>query len=249
MRKRLILLLIIFFTLSLSYSQKKGQKSKSAEGNTSLLKTSMDTINYGYGVILASSFENLEKFDYKLNMDIILQGIKDCMENSASLINIKDIERILTQFHSDCEMKENELRANKVQQISDENLKQGAKFLEDNKRKEGVKVTQSGLQYKILTTGKGRKPGPQDTVLINFSGRTIDGNEIQSTYKNGAPMALPLTEVIDGWNEALLMMTEGSKWEICLPPSLAYGDKGYGPVSPNATLVYDIELIKIVTRK
>lgn len=127
-----------------------------------------------------------------------------------------------------------------------QNLADGKKFLEENAKKEGWKTTKSGLQYKVITEGKGRKPKANDTVVVHYRGTLIDGKEFDSSYRRGRPATFPVNGVIKGWTEALQMMPVGSKWQIVLPPELAYGERGAGPdIGPNAVLCFDVELLGI----
>jgi len=120
----------------------------------------------------------------------------------------------------------------------------GEEFLSSNKKKAGVVTLPDGLQYKVLTTGKGKKPELTDIVVVNYSGKLIDGTEFDSSYKRGEPATFPVGAVIPGWVEALQLMPVGSKWEVYIPSNLAYGEQGAPPaIGPNETLVFTIELL------
>ena len=125
------------------------------------------------------------------------------------------------------------------------NKKQGDAFMAANKTKEGVVTLPDGLQYKILTAGTGPKPLATDTVICNYKGTLIDGSEFDSSYKRGQPATFPVGGVIKGWTEALQLMPVGSKWQLFIPSDLAYGDRGQGPIGPNATLIFEVELVSI----
>jgi FKBP-type peptidyl-prolyl cis-trans isomerase FklB len=129
----------------------------------------------------------------------------------------------------------------------DANKKEGDAFLAANKTKEGVVTLPSGLQYKILKEGNGPKPTASDSVVCNYKGTLINGTEFDSSYKRGEPATFPVTGVIKGWTEALQLMPVGSKWQLFIPPDLAYGPRGTpgGPIGPNATLIFEVELISI----
>ena len=127
-----------------------------------------------------------------------------------------------------------------------ENKKQGEAFLAENKTKDGVKTLPSGLEYKVLTEGTGPKPTASDTVECNYRGTLIDGKEFDSSDKHGGPATFPVSGVIKGWTEALQLMPVGSKWQLFIPPDLAYGDRGAGPdIGPDSTLIFDVELVSI----
>jgi len=121
-------------------------------------------------------------------------------------------------------------------------------YLEENKAKEGVQVTESGLQYRVLQSGDGKTPAASDVVTFHYSGRLIDGSEFDSSYERGEPLTYPANRLIPGWTEALQMMKEGDKWELTIPSDLGYGEHGAGDVIPgDATLVFDVELVKVLT--
>lgn len=122
----------------------------------------------------------------------------------------------------------------------------GEAFLAENAKKEGVKTLPSGLQYKVLKDGTGKQPGRADTVSVHYKGTLIDGTVFDSSYKRGEPAEFGVTQVIKGWTEALQLMKEGAKWQIFLPSSLGYGDRGAGDlIGPNETLVFEVELLKV----
>ena len=125
---------------------------------------------------------------------------------------------------------------------AERNAKEGEAFLAANKTKEGVVTLESGLQYKILKAGDGKKPALADTVVVHYRGTLVDGTEFGSSYRNGRPGTFPLRAAIEGWRQALQLMPAGSKWQLFVPPYLAYGKQGAGPVGPNATLIFEVEL-------
>jgi FKBP-type peptidyl-prolyl cis-trans isomerase len=129
----------------------------------------------------------------------------------------------------------------------DKNVAEGKKFLDENKAKDGVKTTASGLQYKVITEGSGAKPTPSDTVTVNYKGTLINGEEFDSSYKRGEPATFPLNGVIPGWTEGLQLMTKGSKYQFVIPADLAYGEQGApgGKIGPNSTLIFEVDLMNI----
>ena len=133
-----------------------------------------------------------------------------------------------------------------TKKLAEKNQKEGEAFLAQNKTKEGVVTLPSGLQYQVLRTGDGKKPSLSDTVVCHYRGTTVDGKEIDNSYKRDKPQTLPVTDAIKGWTEALVLMPVGSKWQLFIPPSLAYGARGAsGSVGPNATLIFELELLSI----
>lgn len=130
--------------------------------------------------------------------------------------------------------------------MSDIALAKGEKFLEDNAKKEGVTVTASGLQYKVITPGSGRSPQATDTVEVHYEGTLIDGAVFDSSYRRGQSIEFPLNRVIAGWTEGVQLMQEGAKYRFFIPSKLAYGTRGAGrDIGPNEALIFDVELIKV----
>jgi FKBP-type peptidyl-prolyl cis-trans isomerase FklB len=138
------------------------------------------------------------------------------------------------------------VRQESARKIPEMNKQAGEAFLAKNKGEKGVKTTASGLQYKVVTTGKGKQPTAEDTVTVNYRGTLIDGTEFDSSYKRNEPATFPVKGVIAGWTEALPLMKEGSKWMLYIPANLAYGERGAGNmIGPNSTLVFEVELLSI----
>ncbi|NOS89354.1 MAG: FKBP-type peptidyl-prolyl cis-trans isomerase [Methylococcaceae bacterium] len=128
----------------------------------------------------------------------------------------------------------------------DDNKSAGKTFLAENAKKTNIKTTASGLQYEVLTAGTGKtNPKATDTVTVHYKGTTIDGKEFDSSYSRNEPTSFPLNRVIPGWTEGVQLMTEGAKYRFYIPSELAYGEQGAGPIAPNSTLIFDVELIKI----
>src|SRR5437667_9870592 len=153
-------------------------------------------------------------------------------------MNPDQIKEVMATFEKDMEQKQ--------KQAGDKNKAEGAKFLEENKKKEGVKTTASGLQYKVVKDGSGAQPKATDTVTVNYRGTLINGTEFDSSYKRGQPATFPLNGVIKGWTEGLQLMKVGSKYQFFVPPNLAYGERSVGPdIAPNSTLIFEGELLGV----
>jgi FKBP-type peptidyl-prolyl cis-trans isomerase FklB len=140
-------------------------------------------------------------------------------------------------------MRQKQEQAMKI--ASEDNKKKGDAFQAENKGKEGVTTLADGLQYKILKAGDGKRPTEADTVECQYRGTLIDGTEFDSSYRTGKPVTFKVSQVISGWQEALKLMPVGSKWQLVIPPQLAYGDRGAGVIGPNSTLVFQVELVSI----
>jgi len=134
---------------------------------------------------------------------------------------------------------------NEAKAKMDDNKAKGEAFLAENAKQEGITVTASGLQYKVITSGSGATPTLSDTVETHYTGKFLDGSEFDSSVSRGQPLTFPVTGVIAGWTEALQLMQEGDKWQLFIPSDLAYGERGVGPIPANATLIFDIELISV----
>jgi FKBP-type peptidyl-prolyl cis-trans isomerase FklB len=173
----------------------------------------------------------------------LIQGMKDALAGGKTLLTEDEARSALMQLQKEMQEKQQA----KAAQEGEANKKEGDAFLAANKTKEGVVTLPSGLQYKILTPGTGPKPTASDSVVCNYKGTLINGSEFDSSYKRGEPATFPVTGVIKGWTEALQLMPVGSKWQLFIPPDLAYGPRGTpgGPIGPNATLIFEVELISI----
>jgi FKBP-type peptidyl-prolyl cis-trans isomerase FklB len=170
-----------------------------------------------------------------LDVDAMARGLKDAMTGKASPMTDQEMQQRYVA-----------LRQQSIQKVSEKNKKDGEEFLAKNKKEKGVKTTDSGLQYKVITAGKGKKPTADDTVTVNYRGTLVDGTEFDSSYKRGQPATFPVKGVIAGWTEALQLMPEGSKWMIYLPSKIAYGERGAGSlIGPHSALVFEVELVSI----
>jgi FKBP-type peptidyl-prolyl cis-trans isomerase FklB len=213
---------------------------QSAENNKVNLETAKDKISYSIGLSVGKS---LGKDSLEINYETFLRGVKDASADSAHrLLTDAEIQQVMMAFQDSINAK----RSARTRAAAEKSTKEGEAFLAENAKKPGVITLPSGVQYRVLTEGKGKRPAETSTVTTNYAGRLIDGTEFDSSYKRGQPATFPCNGVNKGWTEALLLMREGSKWEIYIPASLAYGENGAGNViPPNATLIFEIELISV----
>jgi FKBP-type peptidyl-prolyl cis-trans isomerase FklB len=196
-------------------------------------------VSYAIGLDIGQNFK-ARAMD--IDLDILFQGLKDAQKSGEPLLSKDEIQKVMTQFQQDMMKSEQEKR----QTQGAGNLAQGEAFLKENAQKPGIQVTASGLQYKVITKGSGPVPKASDTVKVHYRGTLLDGTEFDSSYKRNEPAVFQLNGVIKGWTEALQLMNVGSKYQIFLPSSLAYGEQGAGQViGPNATLVFEVELLGI----
>src|SRR5438309_513809 len=195
-------------------------------------KDQKDKVSYAIGMQIGF---NLARQKVDINPDVLNAGMKDAIAGKPQLTpdQVKDV---MAQFEKDMEQKQ--------KQLGEKNKTDGAKFLEDNKKKPGVKTTASGLQYKVEKEGTGSQPKATDMVTVNYRGTLIDGTEFDSSYKRGQPATFPVNGVIKGWTEALQLMKVGSKYQVVVPSNLAYGERSVSPeIGPNATLIFEVELL------
>jgi FKBP-type peptidyl-prolyl cis-trans isomerase len=196
------------------------------------LKTDKDKVSYAIGMNVGTA---MKRDGLNVDTAILLRGIKDALTGAKPLLTDQEAQAVMTALQAD-------LR--KAQELKGK--KEGDEFLATNKTKEGVISLPSGLQYKILQEGTGPKPGATDTVTVNYRGTLLNGTEFDSSYKHGQPATFPVGQIIKGWTEALQLMPVGSKWQLFIPSDLAYGPPGRPPmIGPNATLVFEIELLSI----
>jgi FKBP-type peptidyl-prolyl cis-trans isomerase FklB len=198
------------------------------------LKDQKDKVSYSIGMNIGA---NLVRQKVDINPDILATGIKDMIAGKPQLTP-DQVKEVMAQFEKDMEAKQ--------KQAGEKNKTEGAKFLEDNKKKPDVKTTASGLQYKVIKEGTGAKPKATDTVSVNYRGTLIDGTEFDSSYKRGQPATFPLNGVIKGWTEGVQLMKTGSKYQFFVPANLAYGERAVSPdIGANATLIFEVELLDI----
>ena len=173
---------------------------------------------------------------------LLARGLKDTLAGSKTLMTEDEARAVMMEVQNEFR----KLQQEKAQQLGEANKKDGAAFLAANKSKDGVVTLPSGLQYKILQAGAGPKPAATDTVTVNYRGTLINGTEFDSSYKHGQPATFAVNAVIKGWTEVLQLMPVGSKWQLFIPPDLAYGERGAGnDIAPNATLIFEVELMSI----
>jgi FKBP-type peptidyl-prolyl cis-trans isomerase len=204
------------------------------------LKTTKEKFSYALGMNLGS---NLHKQSVDVDPAILSQGLKAGLTGGKTLMTPEEAQATLMEVQTDMRKKQEE----KMQATAGVNKKEGEAFLAVNKTKEGVVTLPSGLQYKIIKAGTGPKPAATDVVVCNYRGTLVNGTEFDSSYKRGQPATFPVNGVIKGWTEALQLMPVGSKWQLFIPSSLAYQDRGApsGGIGPGATLIFDVELMSI----
>ncbi len=210
-----------------------------AAQDASELKTEKEKFSYALGMQMGAGFR---KQALDLDPAIFAKGLAESFNGAKTMLTEDEMHAILANAQEEYKKKQASLREEKAQAT----LKEGEKFLTENKNKDGVVTLPSGLQYKILKQGKGDKPEIDEKVVCNYRGTLIDGTEFDSSAKHNGPATFPVKGVIKGWTEALLMMPAGSKWQLFVPSHLAYGQQGAGQtVPPNAALIFEVELLSV----
>jgi FKBP-type peptidyl-prolyl cis-trans isomerase FklB len=203
------------------------------------LTTQKQKASYAIGLNIG---KGLQRDGVDVDPNILLRGLKDALSGGKPLLTDDEMKASMIALQNDVRQRHEAM----MQQAGETNKKQGDAFLAANKSKQGVVTLPSGLQYKILKEGSGPKPSATDTVVCNYRGALLDNTEFDSSYKRGQPTTFQVDRVIKGWTEALQLMPVGSKWQLFIPPDLAYGQRGAGTdIGPNATLVFEVELLSI----
>ena len=217
-----------------------------AEQEGRALKDQKEKRSYALGVEVGSTMRTRSM---DVDQAVLFQGIKDALSGTRLLLTEDELRAVLVDLTAELKRKVDAAEAEKVlaeSKLADKNNREGEAFLGANKTKAGIVTLSSGLQYKVLKAGDGKKPSEGDTVLCNYRGTFVDGTEFSDSYKTKEPLTLPLGRVIKGLNEALQLMPVGSKWQLFVPSQLAYGSRGMAPtIGPNAALIFEVELLEI----
>lgn len=232
MKKISILVATAIVALGVSVSSCDSKKSAN-------LSNGLDSASYAIGIANGAGFsQNLKNLPGDpVDMDLLLAGFEQAMKNDSSAMKMTPEEAgaYLNKYFTEVQTR-----------ISTANKEEGEKFLAENKTKDGVITTESGLQYKVITEGTGAKPTASDKVKVHYKGTLLDGTEFDSSYKYNEPAEFRVDGVIKGWTEGLQIMPVGSKYTFWIPAELAYGEQGGHQIKPNSTLVFEIELLEIV---
>jgi len=203
------------------------------------LETQKDKVSYAIGMSIGRDFKTQ---GVDIDLATLDQGISDVLGDKELLMTEDEVRETLMAFQEEMMKKQSEA----AEKAAEKNAQEGEAFLSENGKKEGIVTLPSGLQYRIITEGTGKSPAETDSVTVHYRGTLIDGTEFDSSYKRDEPVTFPVGGVIAGWTEALQLMKEGAKWELFIPSSLAYGERGAPPViGPNATLLFEVELISV----
>ena len=203
------------------------------------LKTQKDKVSYAIGQQIGTSLK--KQGAETINLDVMFQSIRQSFNGEKSQMTPEETRATMMEMQKQMQAK--------MKKDAEANKAKGTKFLASNKNKKGVKTTKSGLQYKIITKGKGPKPSPTQKVKVHYKGTLTDGTVFDSSYERGQPAEFPVNGVIKGWQEALTLMPVGSKWQLTIPSDLAYGPRGNPRIPAHSVLLFDVELLEIVASK
>ncbi len=203
------------------------------------LDTPKNRISYTIGVNIGQDFKTQKMV---IDADILLMGLKDSLTGKELRLTDEEMVSEIQTFQQEMQAK----MAAEMEEMATKGQVEGEAFLTENAKKEGVVVTESGLQYKVLEPGEGDSPGTDDVATVHYRGTLIDGTQFDSSYDRGQPATFPVGGVIAGWTEALQLMKPGAKWQLVIPAELAYGERGAGQdIGPGSTLLFDVELISV----
>ncbi|MEI8329628.1 MAG: FKBP-type peptidyl-prolyl cis-trans isomerase [Chlamydiia bacterium] len=203
------------------------------------MNSTKEKVSYCIGL---ETGRNLKQQFADMDVSLLQEGFADGLLSQMPKLAQEEIRGILMALKKQVEQQQRQ----HIAQIAQDNKKQGDSFLLLNKQKDGIMALPSGLQYKVLKSGSGKKPTLFDDVKIHYKGTFIDGREFDSSISRGAPAQFPLGKLIAGWSEALQLMQVGDHWQLFVPSYLAYGEQGYGPeIGPNTTLIFEVELLGV----
>lgn len=203
------------------------------------LETEQQQLSYILGLDVGQSLQNL---DIEIDLDLLMEGVGHVLAGEEHRMSAEEVQAVRNAFIQRMQAQAQE----QAQAQAQVNLQLGQQFMAENEQRDGVEVTESGLQYEVLEAAEGASPTSEDTVTVHYRGTLIDGTEFDSSYSRGEPATFPLANVIPGWTEGLQLMPVGSTYRFVIPPQLGYGEQGAGQmIAPNSTLVFEVELLGI----
>jgi len=230
-----VLLFITSFVFPVFAQEKAAEEQK--------LKTTAEELSYALGMDVGRS---LKRFGAEVDFDIFIEAVKTTLKGDETLLTRQQASKVTKDFV----LEKRKKQAAERKAAGEKNLMEGEAFLAENKTKEGVMTTDSGLQYQVLKKGDGEKPIATDKVTVHYRGTLLDGTEFDSSYERGKPATFRVNGVIAGWTEALQLMPVGSKYKLFIPSKLGYGERGAGSkIGPNSTLIFEVELLEIAPAK
>ncbi len=217
-----------------------GCQNTKQQADTSEPETDKEKISYAIGVNMAQSIKDISD---EIDLSMLQKGMTDKLREKELLVSNEEAQSLLMAFTEKLRIREQE----EYTKLAQKNLEAGQAFLDENKTKEGIITTESGLQYKILKEGEGKSPGESDRIKVHYKGTKLDGTVFDSSYDRGQPAAFQADQVIKGWTEGLQLMKEGGKYRLFIPGDLAYGQRGRTPqIGPNELLIFEVELLEVL---
>lgn len=235
--KKLNYAMLVVAAILLTACNQSAQETEVADQPV-VLETAEQRLSYGLAYNLGQRFKS---DGVPVDVAAFVAGVEDALSGSPGLMTQEEMMTELQTY----QQSSNQQREAEMQQLAATNAEQGAAFLAENGQTDGVVVLESGLQYRELQAGSGGSPSATDTVEVHYRGTLIDGTEFDSSYSRGQTVKFAVNQVIPGWTEALQLMSVGSKWQLFIPAELAYGVSGGGPIGPNSTLIFDVELVGV----
>lgn len=240
MRKTIKLSLIAASVLALTACNQEAKKEQADVKLDTVAQQQAYGIGASVGNFLNKDLADKKEIGIELDQALLMRGFEDALAGNAKIDEDK-IREVLTALDESVRTKQEE----KAKVESEKSKAEGEKYLADNAKKEGVMVTESGLQYEVMSEGEGAKPVATDVVKVHYKGTLLDGTEFDSSYSRNEPTTFPLNRVIPGWTEGLQLMPVGSKYKFTIPSDLAYGDRDLGKIPANSTLIFEVELLEI----
>ncbi len=240
MRKTIKLSLIAASVLALTACNQEAKKEQADVKLDTVAQQQAYGIGASVGNFLNKDLADKKEIGIELDQALLMRGFEDALAGNAK-IDEEKIREVLTALDESVRTKQEE----KAKVESEKSKAEGEKYLADNAKKEGVMVTESGLQYEVMSEGEGAKPVATDVVKVHYKGTLLDGTEFDSSYSRNEPTTFPLNRVIPGWTEGLQLMPVGSKYKFTSPSDLAYGDRDLGKIPANSTLIFEVELLEI----
>ncbi|NMH60757.1 FKBP-type peptidyl-prolyl cis-trans isomerase [Alteromonas ponticola] len=217
--------------------------SENQSSEMSVVQKQAYAMGASMGLFVHNRAKQQEELGEEMDQAALMQGFEDALNDSLKFSQ-QEIQQFAQQGEQALRAKQQEMSA----KMAEENIAEGKAYLAENAKKEGVKTTDSGLQYEVLTEGEGESPEAEDTVKVHYRGTLLDGTEFDSSYARNEPAVFPLNRVITGWTEGVQLMKEGAKYRFHIPSDLAYGERATGNITPNSTLIFEVELLEVMPR-